>query len=297
MTGLMKILSSPDMAGYCSKEGLISKKGFSLAEILVSVVIGSMVLVAALTVYNRIRGGVDIVERYLGGRRLPREVLQLIAEDLDRMASTDTDTTVRIENKVIEGYPAARIEISKFVNSQRGGKQEFETVEWLSTYDYESDANGLVLYRKHSGMAKEDKLLDRQRADWEQAYPYVPISTGVTYFSVKVPRGERFADNWRQSSPPRAVVVELSFAEPYESLEGTLEIPEDEMYKRTIALARTRKLEFRFVPDQNMVVDEDLLEYLDDMNDINDVNGMFFEEDVNGFEDVEGTGSLEQGVP
>jgi len=278
------------MVGYFLKKRLVSKKGFSLTEILASVIIGSMVLVAVLTVYSRVRGGVDTVERHLGSRRLPREILQLIAEDLDRMAIPGEDIRFLIENKIINGYPAARLEISRLINEAEGEKkQEFESVVWVSAYDYESDANGLVLFRKHSGMAVEDKLLDQQRADWEEAYPYVPICSGVTYFSVQVPAGQgKFANNWKKDSLPRAVLVGLSFAEPYETLEGTLEVPEQEKFGRTIALARTRKLKFKFVSDQNILVDEDLLDLLSDMNDVND---LMFEEDVNEIEAPEVTGA------
>jgi prepilin-type N-terminal cleavage/methylation domain-containing protein len=291
LSGLEKILSSSEMVGYFSTKRLVSEKGFSLTEILASLIIGSMVLVAVLTVYSRIRGGVDTVQRHLGKRRLPREILQLIAEDLDRMAVSGEDTRVLIENKIINGYPAARLEIRKFINeAESEKKQEFETVVWLSIYDYESDANGLVLYRKHSGMAVEDKLLDEQRADWEQAYPYVPICGGVTYFSVKIPKGDKFASNWEGEALPPAVVVELSFAEPYESLEGTLEVPELQKFERTIALVRTRKLQFKFVPDQNILVNEDLLDLLGDMNDVND---LVFGEDVNDFEGLEDTGPVD----
>jgi len=279
------------MVGYFLTRKLAGEKGFSLTEILASVIIGSMVLVAVLTVYSRIRGGVGTVQRHLGKRRIPREILQLIAEDLDRMAVTGEHTRLRIENKIINGYPAARLEISNFINEDQGEKKkEFETVVWMSIFDYESDANGLVLCRKHSGMVVEDKLLDQQRAGWEQAYPYVPICSGVTYFSVKVPKGERFASNWKGQSLPRAVVVGLSFAEPYETLEGTLEIPEQEKFDRMVALVRTRKLKFKFVPDQKILVDEDLLDLLGDMNDINDMNDLMFEEDVNDFEGPEETG-------
>ena len=62
----------------------ISRPGFSLAEILAAMIIGSMVLVAVLTIYSRVEYTANAVTNKLNKSRLPSEVLQLIAEDLDK---------------------------------------------------------------------------------------------------------------------------------------------------------------------------------------------------------------------
>jgi len=225
------------------------RSGFTLAEVMAAVIIGSMVLVAVLTVYTHARGTAATISRNLDKGRLAREVLQRIAEDLDRIISSGPDTKVFVENKVIGIYPAARLRIYKTIK-KKGRDEEFETIVWQSSYDYESDANGLVLYRKHSGIALEDKLLDELRADWEKAYPFVQVCSGVTYFDIKVPQGkDKFVKNWPGKTMPTGIVVAISFAEPYETLEGTLEVPEQEKFTRTIAINRTRKIGFVFIPD------------------------------------------------
>jgi len=222
-------------------------RGFSLAEVVASVTIGAMVLVAMLGIYRRAETSSAAIKRKLDSFRLPSEVLQRIAEDLDRIITTDSDTRIIVENKIIKGYPAARLTIQKTITGDKNRARQFETIVWQSSYDYENDANGLVLYRSHSGMALEDKLLDEKRADWEKAYPFVPICDGVTFFSIQVPKGEDFLNKWPGRTLPRGIVATISFAEPFETLEGTLDVPYEEKNTRTIAVDRTRKIKFIFV--------------------------------------------------
>ena len=128
--------------------------------------------------------------------------------------------------------------------------QIFEKIVWQTSYDYDTGANGLVLYRSHSGMTLEDKLLDEKREDWEKRYSFVPICTGVTFFKVQVPYGENFLDRWASPTLPPGITVTLSFAEPFETVRGTLDVPEAEKIIRTIAIDRTRKIKFKIPPRQ-----------------------------------------------
>jgi prepilin-type N-terminal cleavage/methylation domain-containing protein len=237
------------------------RRGFSLAEVLVAVMIGAMVLVTMITIYSRAETTAAAVTRRLDRYGLPFEILQRIAEDLDRIIASASDTTITIENKYVKGYQAARLTIVKTFKGDRGGESEFERIVWQSAYDYESDANGLVLFRSHSGLSLEDQLLDEKRADLEKVYPLVPICSGVTHFSVLVPRGEEeFLDRWSGSSLPKGIVVSVSFAEPVETVTGTLEVPEEERIIRTIAVDRTRKLRFAFLkkePEEEEESDEE----------------------------------------
>jgi len=43
---------------------------------------------------------------------------------------------------------------------------------------------------------------------------------------------------------PVGVVITISFAEPVETLSGALEVPEEQIITRSIAIDRTRKLRF-----------------------------------------------------
>lgn len=224
---------------------IISKsKGFSLAEMLAALIIAAMVLVAVLGIYSRAENSVDAVTRKLDSTRLPQEILQRIAEDLDRIIASDSDTTITIENKFDKGFPTARLTIRKNISDDKNQQQMFEEIIWQSSYDYDSGAKGLALYRSHSGITSEDKLLDEKRKDWEKIYSFVPICTGVTFFKIQVPRGKIFQDSWASPSLPPGITITIAFAEPFETANGTLDVPEEGKIVRTIAIDRTRKIGF-----------------------------------------------------
>ena len=221
--------------------------GFSLAEVIATLTIGAMILLAVLGVYNRAERSAAAVTHKLDSSRLPREVLQRIAEDLDRIISSDSDTKIVISNKYDSGLPTARMVIQKTIKDSEDKEVIFEEITWQTNFDYESDISGLVLYRSHRGIALEDKLLEDypRKEKWEREL-FVPICSGVTFFRIQVPRGEEFRDEWTSASLPPGVVVTVSFAEPYEVLDGTLDVPEEEKITRTIAIDRTRKIAFNF---------------------------------------------------
>jgi prepilin-type N-terminal cleavage/methylation domain-containing protein len=219
-------------------------RGFSLAEVLAALTIGAMVLVAVLGIYNRAERSAAAITRKLESGRLPSEVLQRIAEDIDRMTTAGSDTKITIENKFEKGFSVARLIIEQTIYDKKNKKQTFETIVWQSNID--NDANGLVLYRSHGGMVLEDKLLDEQKQSWAREL-FVPICTGITFFKVQVPTGGSFQDKWTSSSLPLGIVVTISFAEPFKTLSGTLDVPDTEKITRAIAVDRTRKINFTFV--------------------------------------------------
>ena len=75
------------------------RPGFSLAEMLAAMVIGAMVLVAVLSVYNRAERSAAAVTGRLDVSRTPREILQRIAEDIDRIVSSGSGAQITILNK------------------------------------------------------------------------------------------------------------------------------------------------------------------------------------------------------
>ena len=226
--------------------------GFSLAEVLAALTIAAIVLVAVLGIYSRAETSAAAITRKLDEFRMPTEVLQRIAEDLDRMVTLGSNTKITIENKFEKGYPTARLTIINTIYDSKNKLQTFERIIWQSGYDYENDANGLVLYRSHTGIALEDKLLEQQRDSVEKQFPFVPICSGVTFFQIQVPQGEGFRDKWTSSSLPHGVVVTISFANPFKTLRGTLDVPDAEKIARTIAIGRTRKIRFRFATREKM---------------------------------------------
>ncbi len=217
--------------------------GFSLAEVLTALMIGAMVLVAVLVIYGRAERSAAAVTRKLDSLRLPSEILQRIAEDLDGIMSDGSGTKITIENKFKNGFRTARLTITRTITDSRNNEQTLKKIIWQSSYDYESDIGRLALYRSHSGIELEDKLLDKNKEDWEREL-FVPICTGITFFQIRVPRGETFVDRWAADSLPPGVEVAISFAEPFKRVDGMLDVPDEEKITRTIAVDRTRKIRF-----------------------------------------------------
>ena len=220
---------------------------FTLAEVLSALTIGSMVLVAVLGVYNRAERTAAAITRRLDNAQLPSEVLQRIAEDLDGIVGSNSDTKIVIRNRLDNLYPSARLEITKTIYGSGKKAVTFEKIIWQSSYDYDSWFEGLVLYRSHSGMTVEDKLLDEPRQDREKEYSFVPICEGVTFFKIQVPRGEDFLDQWSHTSLPKGITVTISFAESFKAVDGTFDVPDEQKITRTIAVDRSRKISFKIV--------------------------------------------------
>lgn len=216
--------------------------GFSLAEVLVALIMGAMILVAVLSIYSRAENSAAAVTRRLDIARVPSEILQRIVEDIDKIVTPDSDTKVTIENKFDKGFPTARLTLLKTIYNSNNEKQTFEKIIWQANYD--SSANGLILYRSHSGIAAEDKLLNEQKEDWEKEL-FVPVCAGITFFKIQVPKGEdEFEENWTADSLPPGIVVTISFAEPFKALDGSFDVPEAEKITRHMAVDQTREIKF-----------------------------------------------------
>jgi prepilin-type N-terminal cleavage/methylation domain-containing protein len=221
--------------------------GFSLAEVLAALAIGSMVMVAVLGIYHRAEKSVAAVTRRLDGSRLPGEVLQRIAEDLDNIISSSSDAKIIIDNKfekVASGMllPAARLTITRTIEDSKNKEQIFKEIIWQSSYDFEGASNNLTLYRSAAGLDMEDKVLEKNKDDFERE-AFVPICSGITFFRIEAMAGKDPIEKWN-GAPPRGIVVTISFAEPYKRADGTFDVPDEEKITRTIAIDRTRKIRF-----------------------------------------------------
>jgi hypothetical protein len=219
--------------------------GFSLAEVLAALTIGAMILVAVLGIYSRAEQASASITRKLDSSRLPNEVLQRIAEDLDNIISSGSDAKITIQNKPENLLSAARLTITRTFNDSSNRQQKFEQIVWQSSYDFESLTYGLVLCRGHSGIVLEDKVLDKNKDDWEKEL-LVPICNGVTFFRINAVNGEETIQRWSGSLPP-GIKVTISFAEPFKRVDGTLDVPDEAKFSRTIAIDRTRKIKFQIV--------------------------------------------------
>jgi hypothetical protein len=247
------------------------QSAFSLVEIIVVLVITAMIMLASFTIYGRVRAATVAVNATLDRNVIPTEILQRIAEDLDRLASPGLGTTITIANRFdSSGYNIARLMIQNTVYGEKNKPRIFEKIIWQTYYDYFEDA--LILYRSHNGINLEDKVItdDRQLELKEMDADYfIPLCSGITFFKIQVPvvkvfgenvklpgrdevwpeekEEEKFIDRWVTDKLPKAVTVSISFAEPYQAVTGELEVLDSEKITRTIAIDRTRNIKYRFV--------------------------------------------------
>ena len=220
-------------------------RAFSLLETLAALVIAAMVLTVLLMLYDRARSSALAITKTLDQSQLPAEILQRVAEDLDRLASPGGDTRITIEKKLDEGYRTARLTILNRIYDGKNRPQTFEKIVWQTSYDPDTDS--LVLYRCHSGLSLEDKLLGEQFAQNPDREIFIPLCSGVTFFKIQAIQGENLQDRWTSSALPGAVVVTISFAMPFEEITGGWDVPQEEKITRTIAVDRTRKIRFNIV--------------------------------------------------
>jgi Tfp pilus assembly protein PilV len=252
-------------------------KGFSLIEALVALVTAVMTLAVVFAIYDRARRASDSITQKLDSSSLQAEILQRIAEDIDRIAGPGADAAITIANSFQSGLPAAQLTISSRISDKDGRQQVLEKVVWQT--DYDRPTGRLILYRSHSGLIWEDTLLDReQRADWTpDRQLFVPLCTGISYFKVEVPQPQnfisqwndpnrqtaaarqnrydqkveeqKFLDIWNQPQLPPAILITISFAAPIEGrVVGGAEVPDDQKIKRTIMIDRSKKMNFVYVP-------------------------------------------------
>ncbi|HPD45971.1 MAG TPA: hypothetical protein P5279_05730 [Anaerohalosphaeraceae bacterium] len=256
--------------------------GFSLLETMAAVTLTSMIIIAAISVYGRVRDAAEAVERRLDNTMLPNEIIQRIAQDIDRLTLPGLETTLSLANKFDGRYSLCRLEIvTRFYDgSEPPRAQIYEKVVWQSDYDMVNDK--VILYRSHSGLNLEDKLVDRELEALQRGGReiFIPITTGITFFEIVAPQGENEFREWRLSGLPRALRVRISFAEPREDFEtGEWLVFDEDKVVRTIAVDRARKLRYKFVRkefelDDPNTVDEQTQAMEDETADEGEGGGM-----------------------
>ena len=171
------------------------RPGFSLGEMLATVIIGAMILTAILGIYGRANQAANAVLAKVESPAMASEVLQLIARDLDRTFGAD-DVVVQIRNGFDRGFPRAELVLRRVFHDKDTKEQVLEEITWRAAYDAEGSTPGLIIYRSREGMGREDKLPEDQRKDWEKSYPFVPICRGATFFQIQAYKGEEIVDQW-----------------------------------------------------------------------------------------------------
>ena len=117
----------------------VHRRGLSLPELLAAIVVGALVLMAVLGVYQRITSASYSVLRHLDIFNMPEEVVQLIAEDFDRIVATRDNIQVKLARKLDGPRWLTRLEIQP---------QPLQKIVWQTAVDFETDH--LTLYRSRT---------------------------------------------------------------------------------------------------------------------------------------------------
>ncbi len=235
------------------KRQTIACSGFTLTELMVAVVIAAMLLSVLLAISSHVQQSAASIERTLSEFELVQEVLQLISEDLDTKIDPEAGTTLTVFNRVEDGYPTAKMVITTTLKDAKFEDQILEEITWQANVDLETSR--IVLYRSHTGHILEDKLLDQRRDELESFSPFVPVCGGLTAFSIEVQRNGEWIDQWVSAELPTGIRVIMTDAIAEKNVRGEWEVPEEALVSRTMAIDRTRVLEFK-VADPNSDVSE-----------------------------------------
>ncbi|HRU15930.1 MAG TPA: prepilin-type N-terminal cleavage/methylation domain-containing protein [Anaerohalosphaeraceae bacterium] len=226
----------------------VQANGFSLVEMMVVVSLAAMILISALGVYQRLRSDAAVIMNKLDETRMANEVLQRIAEDIDRIAAPGFDAAVQVRNKIDNGFASAQLTLeSKYFGGQAQNPQPriYERVIWQTAYDM--DEGGLILYRMHGGLNVEDKVLEENKSVEERAL-FIPTAAGLTFFKVEACNNQKFLSSWTQTELPKGLRIGVSFAPMVEDLDGRWAVPEEKIIWRTVAIDRVRTIAYRFQP-------------------------------------------------
>jgi prepilin-type N-terminal cleavage/methylation domain-containing protein len=230
-------------------------RGFSLIEILTVLTLSAMILIATILIYNRVRNSAAAITARLDKQGLPDEILQKIAEDIDRLASPGFDATVSIRNKSDTGYDSAQliIESRYYGNSEPPQANIYERVVWQSMYD--PLLGQMILYRSHGGLNLEDKIVDNVRSGEDKPELFVPVCPGLTYFGVfALTDANEPAPLWQKQTMPYGILLGLSLEPMVQLADGSFVLPEENIVYRAVAVDRTRSISYKFTPkllDQN----------------------------------------------
>ena len=209
------------------------------------------------------------------------EVEQRIAEDIDRLALPGSEVTMSVKNKFeAGGFNVSQMIIESKIYDKNNKPQTFEKIVWQSRVS--EDANGVVIYRAHSGYTLEDKMLEEPKEKYQREL-FIPICNNATLFSMKaVGQDGNTVETWEGKDLPPAVRISISFAAREQDVLGNMTVPPDSIKTRTVVVNRLRQIPYQFIHkdfgDANKVTD---MNDVNDINDINDVNEPLDVNDVN----------------
>lgn len=252
-----------------------SRSAFTLVETLVVLMLSAMIVAATLSVYQRVRAATVVIGDQMSRHRLQDEILQKIAEDIDRLAAPGFEATIKFRNRSVSAAGGVNFQSAELIlnNSYYGNndkKDIYEEIVWRTAYD--ADEETMILYRMHRGLNAEDPLFANKPNQIESTLDkslerYIPVAAGVTFFDLRTQQGENVLGAWTSETLPKAVRIGLSFAWPVEMEDGSVAVPDDEIMYRTVAVDRSRMIPYNFV---KMELDLGVLDDETDPNDLDD---------------------------
>ncbi len=250
---------------------------FTLVETLVVLLLSAMIITATLAVYQRVRAATIVIGQRMSEHRLQDEILQKIAEDIDRLAAPGFEATIKFRNRQVRGtdgltYQSAELILNNSYYGNSDKKDIYEEIVWRTAYDTAEET--MILYRMHRGLNAEDPLFANKPNQLESTLDkslerYIPVSAGVTFFDLRTQQGENILGSWTSETLPKAVRIGLSFALPEELEDGEVAVPDEEVMYRTVAVDRSRMIPYSFV---KMELDLGVLDK-DESTDPNDLVG------------------------
>lgn len=221
------------------------QNAFTLVETLIVLMLAAVIVTAVLGIYQQVRAAAVTILARMEQNRLQTEILQKIAEDIDRLAAPGFDAVIRFRSKLDNGCRSSQLVLENSYYGSTNQKQTYERIIWQTSYDPQSKT--LIMYRMHDGLNVEDKVLEKDAASSPSAGLYIPVAAGVTYFDVQAQQGENILGAWLSDTLPKGVRVGISFAPLQQLADGSIGVPEETILYRTIAIDRTRAIPYEFI--------------------------------------------------
>jgi len=253
-----------------------NKNGFTLAEAMATLVIAAMIMIAVVGIYTGVRRAEAAINSRIKSGYVVTEILQRIAEDIDGLALPGSDVTMTIKNKLdIDGYKITQMVIENKIYDKDNKPQTFEKIVWQSRVD--TDANGLIIFRAHSGYTLEDKMLEEPKEKYEREL-FIPVCRGATLFSIEVIDNNNIVENWEKPGLPPDVKISISFAERGQDLLGDMNVPAESIKTRMVVINRFRQIPYEFkqkeIFDANKISDMNLPGEPNKLADVNEKSAL-----------------------
>lgn len=223
------------------------RAAFTFIETLTAVLLTGLLLTALLALFSQLRRGMARLAEPMQQDRLAYEILQKIAEDIDRIAAPGFEAGLQFRNKFDNGLNSAQLLVeNKYYGSAIPPTAEiFDRVIWQTQYD--PFTKSLILYRLHEGLNLEDKIIEQTAARSPSLGMFIPVTDGLTHFEVVIVDGQTTLFQWTNPTLPTSIRIGISFAPPAPLPDGRVAVPTEAIIYRTVAIDRTRVIPYEFI--------------------------------------------------